>query len=93
VTNLQKKIAQETGVVISNQQLCKIVNSRPKLLRFETAEILCSALRCELSDFLTITGKVMDPASPRKLSYKNTPRCKIGIKAFPVPADYKSSEK
>ena len=91
-TVLKKKITEETGVVISIGQLCKLVNGQPKMIRFETAEVLCSALQCKLSDFLVITKKPMNPAQSRKLSYKNTPRGKIGIRAFPVPADYKTSQ-
>ena len=88
-TELQKKVVKETGVVISISQLCKLVNGRPRQIRFETAEILCSALGCELGDFLRITAKKMNPNQKRKLSYKNTPRCKIATKAFPAPEDYK----
>ncbi len=91
VTELQKRVVKETGVVISVAQLCKLVNSAPKMIRFETAEILVSALGCELSDFLAITPKKMNPAQKKKLSYKNTPRCKIGVSSFPSPEDYKSS--
>jgi DNA-binding Xre family transcriptional regulator len=89
-TDLQKRIVKETGVVISIAQLCKLVNGKPKQIRFETAEILCSALGCELADFLKISGRQMNPNQKRKLSYKNTPRCKIATKAFPSPEDYKT---
>jgi DNA-binding Xre family transcriptional regulator len=89
-TELQKRIIKETGVVISLAQLCKLVKGRPKQIRIETAEIICSALSCELQDFLKITGKQWNPKQKRKLSYQNTPRCKIGVKAFPAPEDYKS---
>jgi DNA-binding Xre family transcriptional regulator len=89
-TELQKRIVKATGVVISVAQLCKLVNGRPKQIRIETAEILCSALSCELHDFLKITSKSMNPSQKRKLSYKNTPRCKIAVKAFPAPEDYKT---
>jgi DNA-binding Xre family transcriptional regulator len=92
VTDLQKKVVQETGVVISVSQLCKLVNRTPSMIRFETTEILTSALNCELSDFLTISAKKMNPAQQKKLSYKNTPRSKIGVKAFPSPSDYKTDK-
>jgi DNA-binding Xre family transcriptional regulator len=88
-TELQKKIVKETGVVISVAQLCKLVNGRPKMIRFETAEIITSALGCELADFLVITPKKMNPNQKKKLSFKNTPRCKIAVRAFPRPEDYK----
>ena len=88
-TDLQKKIVQETGVVISVAQLCKLVNRRPKQIRFETAEIIVSALSCELHDFLKITARQMNPNQKRKLSFKNTPRSKIAVKAFPAPENYK----
>lgn len=91
-TALKKKITEETGVVISVAQLCKFMNGTPKMIRFETAEILCSALECKLSDFLVITKKQMNAAQSRKLSYKNTPIGKIGVRAFPAPADYKTNK-
>lgn len=89
-TDLQKRIVKETGVVISVAQLCKLVNRKPKQIRFETAEILCSALQCKLSDFLKISARQMNPSQKRKLSYKNTPLSKIARKAFPSPEDYKA---
>jgi DNA-binding Xre family transcriptional regulator len=91
-TDLQKRIVKETGIVISVSQLCKLVNRTPAMIRFETAEILTSALNCELSDFLAISAKKMNPAQQKKLSYKNTPRSKIGVKAFPAPSDYKTEK-
>lgn len=91
-TELQKKIVKETGIVISVAQLCKMVNARPKMIRFETIEILCSALSCELSDFLSIAAKKMNPEKKMKLSYKNTPRSKIGVREFPAPENYKTEK-
>ena len=88
-SELQKRVVKETGVVISVAQLCKLVNARPQLIRLETAEILCSALSCELRDFLRITPREMNPNKKRKLSYKNTPHAKIAVKAFPSPEDFK----
>jgi DNA-binding Xre family transcriptional regulator len=88
-TELQKRVVKATGVVISVAQLCKLVNARPQQIRLETAEILCSALSCELHDFLKITAREMNPNKKRKLSYKNTPHSKIASRAFPSPADYK----
>lgn len=89
-TELQKKILKETGVEISIGQLCNFVNGTPKMIRFETAEILCSTFNCELGKFLKVTAKKMNPDQKRKLSYKNTPRSKIGILSFPVPENYKT---
>ena len=92
-TALQKKIIDQTGIVISHNQLCKLMSRAPILIRLETAEILCSALQCKLSDFLLIAAKPMKPTpNPKKLSYKNTPRSKIGTRAFPVPANYQTEK-
>lgn len=89
---LQKKVVEKTGIVISMAQLCKLTKRAQKMIRFETAEILCSALECKLSDFLTVTAKQMNPTQQKKLSYKNTPLSKIGTRAFPVPANYKTDK-
>jgi DNA-binding Xre family transcriptional regulator len=88
MTALQKKIVKKTGIAISVAQLCKLVNKTPTMLRLSTMEIICSSLDCELNDFLQVTPKIMNPDKVRKLSFKNTPKSKIGIKNFPSPADY-----
>ena len=90
VTELQKKIVKKTGVVISVANLCKYVNARPKMIRLETALILCSALECELSQFLSITPVKMNAEKKKKLSFKNTPKNKIAVSAFPSPSDYET---
>lgn len=87
-TALQKRIVKKTGVAISVANLCKLVNGTPIMLRLSTVEVICSGLECELKDFLQVGPKAMDPGRPRKLSFKNTPKAKIGTKSFPVPSDY-----
>jgi DNA-binding Xre family transcriptional regulator len=89
-TELQKKISKTTGVAISLAQLCKFIKRSPKMIRLETIEIICTALGCELGDFLSIGPRKMNPEKKKKLSYKNTPRTKIGVKNFPEPKDYKN---
>lgn len=88
VTEFQKRIIKKTGVKISLANLCNYVNDTPKLIRLETIEILCSALECNLEEFLRVSAKKMDPEKKRKLSYKNTPQSKIAVKQFPAPEDY-----
>lgn len=90
VTGLQKRIVKKTGIAISLGNLCKLVNGRPEMLRLSTIEIICTALDCELKDFLQVGAKAMNPDRPRKLSYKNTPKGKIGVKSFPSPSDYET---
>lgn len=91
VTELQKCIAKETGITVSVANLCKLVNSQPKLVRLETMEIICSALGCDLTSILKVGPKVFNPERRRKLSFKNAPKAKIAVKkSFPEPADYES---
>jgi DNA-binding Xre family transcriptional regulator len=87
-TELQKIVVKKTGVVISLAQLCKLVNRDPSLIRLSTMEVICSALDCKLFDILEIGPKAMKPEQKRKLSFKNTPKSKIGGKNFPSPTDY-----
>ena len=58
------------------------------MIRLETVEIICSALECELSNILKVGPKVFNPERTSKLSFKNTPKAKIGTKSFPEPGDY-----
>lgn len=88
VTELKKLIHKKTGYVISIANLCKYVNQRPSMLRLETAEIICSALDCELSDFLKVGPKRIKSTKSKKLSYKNTPKSRIAQKSFPDPENY-----
>lgn len=88
VTELRKVIIKKTGYIISIGNLCKYVNHTPTMLKLETAEIICSALGCELSDFFKIRPKKFKNISRKKLSYKNTPKKMIGIDSFPDPENY-----
>jgi len=88
VTELRATITKKTGYVISIANLCKYVNSRPTMLKLETIEIICSALECEISDFLKIGPKKFKNKNRKKLSFKNTPKEKRGVKSFPNPENY-----
>lgn len=89
VTELQKKLVKKTGFVISIANLCRYVNGKPKRLDLKTIEIICTALDCEFTNFIKVTpSKKFKAAKRKKLSYKNTPKCKIGVKSFPNPDDY-----
>ena len=89
LVELQKKITQNTGVIISTQNLANIVNQRPKQIRLETMELICSSLGCYLSEILEIKPKQFNKTNEKqKLSYKNTPNCKRAVNTFPDPKDY-----
>jgi len=88
VVDLQKLIIKKTNVIISVANLCKYVNSQPKMIRLETIEIICSALDCDLSSILSVNPKVFKTEKKTKLSFKNTPKSKIATKSFPEPSNY-----
>jgi DNA-binding Xre family transcriptional regulator len=89
VTDFQKRIVKRSGVTISVSNLCKYVNRDPKRLDLKTVELFCTALQCELKDFLSVTPlKKVDPRQQKKLSVQTTPRSKIGVKDFPEPENY-----
>jgi len=89
-TDLRKIINQETGITISLQNICNYFNEQPVMIRLETMEIICTALNCNLQDFLKILPSKKQNKATRKLSYKNTPNSKKSISDFPNPADYES---
>ncbi len=64
------------------------MNKKPKMLRLETIEVLCTALDCDLKNFCNVTPGKFKKIN-QKLSYKNTPLSKKGINSFPNPEDYK----
>jgi DNA-binding Xre family transcriptional regulator len=88
-TELQKKMAIKTGYVVSLPNLCKLINKKPKMIRLETMELICSTLDCALSDFLEVRQKKYKNAGERKkYSYINTPLSKRATKSFPDPKNY-----
>jgi DNA-binding Xre family transcriptional regulator len=88
-TDLQRKISKTTGVLISLRQLCEYLKQKPKSLRLETIEVICSALDCKLSHLLEILPKSYTYTEVTKLAPQQTPLSKIGVKAFPDPKDYR----
>lgn len=91
VTELQKRIRSQTGVLISLTNLSNYLAKRPQTLRLSTIEILCTALECKLSDFFQISPKTITDEQKKevkKLAYHNTPLSKRGHSAFPDPKDY-----
>jgi len=87
-TQLQKLIIKKTGVQISLRNLCNYLDHKPKTLRLQTFEIVCSALECELHDFCEVKPAKQDPSKMKKLSYQNTPHSKRATRSFPDPKDY-----
>jgi DNA-binding Xre family transcriptional regulator len=87
-TEFKKLVAKQTGVIISVQNLCNYLNSKPKMIRLTTIEIICLALNCKLEAFCQITSGKIKKRNGEKLSYKNTPLIKRGVHRFPNPKDY-----
>ena len=90
---LQKRVLNKTGVLISLQNICNYLNKNPSSLNLKTMEILCTALDCELKDFFEVapSKKLLESKGDeiKKLSWKNTPVNKRAQKNFPDPKDYK----
>lgn len=88
-TELRKVIIKQTGIIISLQNLCNYLNEKPKMIRLETIDILCSALNCKLENFCRIIPSSRKKKDNEKLSYKNTPISKRGVGGYPCPKDYR----
>lgn len=88
-TEFQKKITTKTGYILSLPNICKLLNKKPKMIRLETIELICTSLDCPLSDFMEVKPKQFkNIQDKKKYSYKNTPLSKRAIKSFPDPQDY-----
>ena len=88
-TSLQRKIVNQTGVLISIQNLCNYLEKKPKRIPLRILELLITTLGCNLEDLLKITpAQVPAFSSPTKLSYQNTPHSKRATHRFPNPQDY-----
>lgn len=87
--DLQRKITQKTGVVVSLQNICNLFKDKPKGVKLKTIEIICTTLDCRMSDFCDITPGKYDATDVRKLSFRNTPQSVRGKADFPDPKDYR----
>ena len=88
-TDFKKLIKNKTGIIISLPNVCAYVNGRPRTIKLDVAELFCTTLTCELSDFLEITPSKARKQKEGKLSYQTTPHSKRGLDNFPDPMDYK----
>ena len=90
--DLQRKIITTTGVIISVQNLRAYLNEKPKLIPLKTIELICTALRCDLSAFCEVKPQPRTPGKPeqpRKLSFHNTPiKKRASGQLFPDPTHY-----
>ena len=86
--DLQRRIAEKTGVLISLQNVCNLLNEKPQSVKLKTIEIICTTLDCKMNDFCDITPGKFDNSKTRKLSSKNTPQSRRGKSDFPDPEDY-----
>jgi len=85
---LQRRIREKTGIVISLQNLCNLLDKKPLTIKLKTMEIICAGLECDLSDFCEVKPGKFDSSHIRKLSYQNTPHKLRGKNNFPEPKDY-----
>lgn len=91
--DLQKKIIQSTGVIISAQNLRMYLNQKPKSIPLKTMELLCTTLQCDLSQFCEVKPKppIQGKLQSKKLSFHNTPIKKRATgELFPDPTHYES---
>ncbi len=55
-SELQALISEKTGVQLSLQAISALVNGKPSGIRFQTMQVVCNALECEVCDFFSITA-------------------------------------
>lgn len=87
-TDLQKRIITATGVTISIQNICNLLNSKPKSVKLKTLELVCTALNCQMSDFCQVKPDKKPIKKLKKLSPQNSPRSKRLVNQFPDPRTY-----
>lgn len=87
--DLQRKITEKTGIIISLQNICNLLKEKPLGVKLKTIEIICTALDCNMTDFCNISAGKFDPTNVRKLSFHNTPHKNRGSAELPEPKDYR----
>ena len=52
ITDLQSLIVKKTKILISLPNLSKLLSHKPSSIKLKTMELICTALECNLNDFL-----------------------------------------
>src|SRR5438105_2914957 len=81
---LQLLIKEKTGVALSLEAVCQLSNHTPKALRGRTAQLLCNALDCCLSDLYEIV-----PDAPG-FCWQGTGSLQSGEDSLPDPDQFRS---
>ncbi len=66
-SELQALITEKTGVHLSLQAISALMNATPSGMRFQTMQVLCDALDCDVCDFFTIHSST---SAEKKKLYK-----------------------
>lgn len=100
-SELQTLIVEKTGVYLSLQAISALMNGTPSGMRFQTMQVICDALECDVCDFFTIKSntsaekkklyKVAGDAPVRLYGAKEKPKNEESI--FPDPHEYAGEEK
>ena len=95
-SELQTLIKEKTGVLLSLQAISALMNGKPNGIRFQTMQVLCDTLDCDICDFFNVTPgtqaekkkqyKVVGGTSVRLYGVKE--QSKRGENIFPDPDEY-----
>lgn len=96
-TDLQDVLRKQAGVELSLQAVCALLNGTPKALRFQTAQAISNAFRCDLSEFFDVTPDPPGEATrllvasggPRRLYRGREQGVEEGLGTFPNPARFR----
>jgi DNA-binding Xre family transcriptional regulator len=102
-SELQALIIEKTGVHLSLQAISTLVNGKPSGMRFQTMQVICNALDCDVCDFFSIKAdsakeqkeqRRIVGESPKRLYGNNAKQeVKKPMSMFPDPRPSENSEK
>ena len=100
-SELQALITEKTGVHLSLQAISSLMNGTPSGMRFQTMQVICDTLECDVCDFFNLKRstpaekkkmyKVAGGAPVRLYGAKENPKNEESF--FPDPHKYTGEEK
>ncbi len=84
-SELQALIVEKTGVHLSLQAISALVNGKPSGMRFQTMQVVCNALECEVCDFFSIKPDAVNEQQKRRKVAGEPPKRLYGGKAKQEP--------
>lgn len=70
-SEFRRIVHARTGYALSNQAVCDLLKSQPKMVRLKTSQAICDTFYCRLSDFLEVKPQATSRSTRKRPCLQN----------------------